>query len=79
SDRGAQFTAQILKSFKKGLGLKVNLSTTFHPQTNGYHFSIKMALYEALYGRRGRSLIGWFEVGEAGLIGQTWFIKLWRK
>ena len=29
-----------------------------------------MAPYEALYGRRCRSPIGWFEVGEAGLIGQ---------
>ncbi|KAK4729472.1 hypothetical protein R3W88_022460 [Solanum pinnatisectum] len=27
-----------------------------------------MAPYEALYGRRCRSPIGWFEVGEAGLI-----------
>ncbi|KAH0676195.1 hypothetical protein KY285_023996 [Solanum tuberosum] len=27
-----------------------------------------MAPYEALYGRRCRSLIGWFEVGEVGLI-----------
>jgi len=28
-----------------------------------------MAPYEALYGSRYRSLIGWFEVGEFGLIG----------
>ena len=28
-----------------------------------------MALYEALYGRRCRSPIGWFEIGETGLIG----------
>ncbi|XP_069144419.1 uncharacterized protein [Solanum lycopersicum] len=28
-----------------------------------------MDLYEALYGRRYRSLDGWFEVGEAALIG----------
>ncbi|WMV26002.1 hypothetical protein MTR67_019387 [Solanum verrucosum] len=28
-----------------------------------------MAPYEALYGRKCRSPIGWFEVGEAGLIG----------
>ena len=28
-----------------------------------------MALSEALYGRRCRSPIGWYEVGEAGLIG----------
>ena len=34
-DKGAQFTAQFWKSFKKGLGLKVNLSTIFHPQTDG--------------------------------------------
>ncbi|WMV54147.1 hypothetical protein MTR67_047532 [Solanum verrucosum] len=36
---------------------------------NSYHSSIQMAPYEALYGRRCRSPIGWFEVGEAGLIG----------
>ena len=28
-----------------------------------------MDLYEDLYGRRCRSPIGWFEVGETGLIG----------
>ncbi|KAH0776134.1 hypothetical protein KY290_007545 [Solanum tuberosum] len=91
---------------RKGLGSKVNLSTVFHPQTDGqaertiqtledmlracvidfkgnwddhlplieftynnsYHSSIQMAPYEALHGRRCRSPIGWFEVGEAGLI-----------
>ncbi|WMV50389.1 hypothetical protein MTR67_043774 [Solanum verrucosum] len=37
---------------------------------NSYHSSIQMAPYEALYGRRCRSPIGWFDVGEAGLIGQ---------
>ncbi|WMV33559.1 hypothetical protein MTR67_026944 [Solanum verrucosum] len=37
---------------------------------NSYHSNIQMATYEALYGRRCRSPIGWFEVGEAGLIGQ---------
>ena len=35
SDRGAQFITQFLKSFQKGLVLKMNLSTTFHPQTDG--------------------------------------------
>ena len=28
-----------------------------------------MAPYKALYGRRCRSPVGWFEVGEAALIG----------
>ena len=35
SDRGPQFTSHFWKSFQKGLGTQVNLSTTFHPQTNG--------------------------------------------
>ncbi|WMV58546.1 hypothetical protein MTR67_051931 [Solanum verrucosum] len=36
---------------------------------NDYHSIIQMAPYEALYGIRCRSPIGWFEAGEAGLIG----------
>ncbi|XP_070017437.1 uncharacterized protein [Nicotiana sylvestris] len=36
---------------------------------NIFHASIQMAPFEALYGRRCRSPIGWFEVGEAELIG----------
>ncbi|XP_070042764.1 uncharacterized protein [Nicotiana tomentosiformis] len=34
-----------------------------------YQSSIQMVLYEALYGRRCRSPIGWFETGEARLLG----------
>ncbi|KAF3625841.1 hypothetical protein FXO38_26150 [Capsicum annuum] len=36
---------------------------------NSYHVSIKMAPFEALYGRRCRSPVGWFKVGKATLIG----------
>ena len=36
---------------------------------NSYHSSIQMAPYEALYGRRCRSPVGWFEVGATTLIG----------
>jgi len=35
SDRGAQFTANVWKKFDQDLGTQVNLSTTFHPQTDG--------------------------------------------
>ena len=35
SDRGPQFTSHFCKSFQKRLGTQVNLSTTFHPQTDG--------------------------------------------
>ncbi|XP_070032908.1 uncharacterized protein [Nicotiana tomentosiformis] len=107
SDRGAQFTPYFWKSFQKGLGTQVNLSTAFYPQTDGqaertiqtvedmlracvldfkgswvdhppliefaynnsFQASIQMAPYEALYGRKCRSPIGWFEVGEAELLG----------
>ncbi|XP_049357897.1 uncharacterized protein LOC125822529 [Solanum verrucosum] len=107
SDRGAQFTANFWKSFQKSLGTQVNLSTTFHPQTDGqaertiqtledmlracildfkgrwddhlpliefaynnsYHSSIRMAPYETFYGRKCRSLIGWFEAGKTALFG----------
>ena len=34
-----------------------------------FHASIGMAPYKALYGRRCRSPIGWYEVGEASMIG----------
>ena len=36
---------------------------------NSYQASIQMALFEALYGRKCRSPVGWFETGEQKLLG----------
>ncbi|XP_070032515.1 uncharacterized protein [Nicotiana tomentosiformis] len=36
---------------------------------NNYQSSIQMTLFEALYGRRCHSPVGWFELGEARLLG----------
>ena len=36
---------------------------------NSYHSSVQIAPSEALYRRRYRSPVGWFEVGETTLIG----------
>ncbi|XP_019242092.1 PREDICTED: uncharacterized protein LOC109222153 [Nicotiana attenuata] len=77
-DRGAQFTTNFWKKFQQGLGTQVNLSIAFHPQTDGQaertiqmlkDMFNQMPPFEALYGRRCRSPIGWFEIGEAELIG----------
>ena len=48
SDRGPQFTSHFWKSFQKGLGTQVNLSTTFHPQTDGQEERTTMTLKDML-------------------------------
>ncbi|WMV41033.1 hypothetical protein MTR67_034418, partial [Solanum verrucosum] len=68
SDHGTKFTSQFLRSFQKGLGTNVKLSTACHPQIDGYQSSIGMSPFEALYARRCGSPIGWFEVGKVSLI-----------
>ena len=107
SDQGTHFSSQFWRSFQKGLGTQVNLSTAFHPQNDGqaectiqtledmlracvvdfkgswvehlpliefaynnsFHSSIKMAPFEALYGKRCRSPIRWYKVGEMQMFG----------
>ncbi|XP_071901792.1 uncharacterized protein [Coffea arabica] len=49
---------------------------------NGYHSSIQMAPYEALYGRKCRSPIYWDEVGERKVLDLTaipWMEEAWEK
>nr|GEY50980.1 putative reverse transcriptase domain-containing protein [Tanacetum cinerariifolium] len=61
----------------KALGTQLDLSTAYHPETDGqkfsyntsYHSSIKCAPFEALYGRKCRTSIAWAEVGEGKLLG----------
>ena len=40
-----------------------------------FHSSISMAPYEALYGRRCMSTIGWFEVGDSSILGPNLIYK----
>nr|GEX55727.1 putative reverse transcriptase domain-containing protein [Tanacetum cinerariifolium] len=78
-DRDARFTLQFWKMVQKALGTRVDLSTAYHPQTDGkseqfshnnrYHSSIRCAMFEALYGRKCRSPVLWAEIGEGSLIG----------
>ncbi|GJR68959.1 putative reverse transcriptase domain-containing protein [Tanacetum coccineum] len=107
SDRDSKFTSHLWKSLNEALGTQLDMSTAYHPQTDGqsertiqtledmlracvidfgkgydrhlhlvefsynnsYHTSIKVALFEALYGQKCRSPICWAEVGDAQLTG----------
>ncbi|GJS97543.1 reverse transcriptase domain-containing protein [Tanacetum coccineum] len=107
SDRDARFTSRLWQTFQKALGTRLDMSTAYHPQTDGqsertiqtledmlracvidfggswdvhlplaefsynnsYHTSIRCAPFEALYGRKCRSLVLWAEIGEGSLIG----------
>ncbi|GJR05998.1 putative reverse transcriptase domain-containing protein [Tanacetum coccineum] len=77
-DRDSRFTLKFWKSMQEALGTRLDMSTGYHPQTDGqiellynnrYHSSVRCASFEALYGIKCRSLIMWAEVGESQLIG----------
>ncbi|GJS48670.1 putative reverse transcriptase domain-containing protein [Tanacetum coccineum] len=106
SDRDSRFTSRFWQSMQEALGTRLDMSTTYHPQTDGqsehtiqtledmlracvldfggswdvdlplveflynksYHSSVRCAPFEALYGRKCRSLIMWAEVREGQLI-----------
>nr|GFA29150.1 putative reverse transcriptase domain-containing protein [Tanacetum cinerariifolium] len=107
SDSDGRFVSHLWQALQKALGTKLNMSITYHPETDGqsertiqiledmlracvmdfssswdthlplveflynnsYHKSIKCAPFEALYGRKCRSLVIWTEIGESQLIG----------
>ncbi|GKA75281.1 putative reverse transcriptase domain-containing protein [Tanacetum coccineum] len=52
-----------------GNGWEGHLPLIEFSYNNSYHTSIKVAPFEALYGRKCRSLVCWFKVGDAQLTG----------
>ncbi|GJU48076.1 putative reverse transcriptase domain-containing protein [Tanacetum coccineum] len=77
-DRDPKFASHFWRSLQKALGTSLDMSTAYNPQTDGqidfsynnsYHASIKVAPYEALYGRKCHSPVCWSEAGEAQLTG----------
>nr|GEW75334.1 reverse transcriptase domain-containing protein [Tanacetum cinerariifolium] len=77
SDHDGKFTLHFWKSLHKALGTRLDMSTTYHPQTDGHSERtiqtfkdiIKAASCEALYGRKCRSPICWAKVGDSQLTG----------
>nr|GEY52828.1 reverse transcriptase domain-containing protein [Tanacetum cinerariifolium] len=107
SDRDSRFTSRFWQSLQSALGTQLDMSTTYHLETDGqsertiqtlkdmlracvidfrkgwekhlllvefsynnsYHASIKVAPFEALYGRMCRSPVCWAEVGDVQLTG----------
>ncbi|GJS11818.1 putative reverse transcriptase domain-containing protein [Tanacetum coccineum] len=63
---------------EKALGTRLDMSTAYHPQTDGqteisynnsYYSSIRCAPFKALYGRKYRSPVLWVEIGELKAAG----------
>ncbi|GJT64011.1 putative reverse transcriptase domain-containing protein [Tanacetum coccineum] len=70
SDHDSHFTSRFWQSLQSALGTQLDMSTTYHPETDGdYHASIKATPFEALYGRKCRSPVCWAEVGDIQLTG----------
>ncbi|GJS67151.1 putative reverse transcriptase domain-containing protein [Tanacetum coccineum] len=80
SDHDSHFTSRFWQSMQEALGTRLDMSTAYHPQTDGQSErtiqtledmlrAVRCAPFEALYGRKCRSPIMWAEVGEGQLIG----------
>ncbi|GKC55722.1 putative reverse transcriptase domain-containing protein [Tanacetum coccineum] len=69
SDQDGRFTLHFWKMVQKALGTRLDLSTAYHPQTDGQiHSSFRCAPFEALYGRKCTYSVLWAEIGKGSLI-----------
>ncbi|GJU41817.1 putative reverse transcriptase domain-containing protein [Tanacetum coccineum] len=66
-DRDPRFASNLWRSLQKALG--ANLDIIEFSYNNSYHASIKVAPFEALYGRKCHLPVCWAEVGEVQLTG----------
>nr|GEV23799.1 reverse transcriptase domain-containing protein [Tanacetum cinerariifolium] len=80
SDRDSKFTSHFWKSLNKSLSTQLDMSTAYHPQTDGQSERTIQTLEDmlracvidfgkALYGQKCRSPICWAKVGDAQLTG----------
>ncbi|GJT77488.1 putative reverse transcriptase domain-containing protein [Tanacetum coccineum] len=77
SDRDSKFASRFWRSLQGALGTQLDMSTAYHPQTDGQsertiqtlEDMLRAAPFEALYGRKCRSPVCWSEVGDSQLTG----------
>ncbi|GJT62544.1 putative reverse transcriptase domain-containing protein [Tanacetum coccineum] len=75
TDRQSEHTIQTLEDMLRACVINFGGSWNIHlplaefSYNNSYHSSIRCAPFEALYGRKCRSLVLWAEIGDSGLIG----------
>ncbi|GKD31075.1 putative reverse transcriptase domain-containing protein [Tanacetum coccineum] len=77
SDHDSRFTAHFWQSLQEALGTQLDMSTAYHPQTDGQsertiqtlEDMLRASPFEALYGQKCRSPICWAEVGDNQLTG----------
>ncbi|GKE00629.1 putative reverse transcriptase domain-containing protein, partial [Tanacetum coccineum] len=63
-DHDPRFTSHFWRAYQKTMGIRLDMSTAYHSETDG-----QTVPFEALYGRKCRSLVCWAEVGDAQLTG----------
>ncbi|GJY57720.1 putative reverse transcriptase domain-containing protein [Tanacetum coccineum] len=77
SDRDGKFTLHFWKSLHKALGTRLDMSTSYHLETDGQsertiqtlEDMLRAAPFEALHGHKCQSPICWAEVGDSQLTG----------
>ncbi|GJW51950.1 putative reverse transcriptase domain-containing protein [Tanacetum coccineum] len=77
SDHDSHFISRLWKSLQSALGTQLDMSTAYHPETDGQseitiqslENMLRASPFEALYGRKCRSHVCWAEVGDVQLIG----------
>ncbi|GJX95542.1 putative reverse transcriptase domain-containing protein [Tanacetum coccineum] len=82
-DRDPRFASNFWRSLQKALGTNLDMSTAYHPQTDGQSKrtiqtledmllitpALRLKPFEAFYDRKCRSPVCWAEIGEVQLTG----------
>ncbi|GJY66553.1 reverse transcriptase domain-containing protein [Tanacetum coccineum] len=77
SDHDSHFTSRFLESLQKALGTQLDMSTEYHPKTDGQsertiqtlEDMLRASPFEALYGQKCRSPVCWAAVRDVQLTG----------